>query len=224
AWTFELTPYIWGSAMKGDVQSGSLPKTAVDMSFSDILDVLDFAAMGTFEARKERWGFLLDGIYVKVSDDATARRTGPGPIGATLTADADVKLRQTILSAAATYRLVEGSSSVDLLGGMRYSKIDAKANIQGSLFARTRSVQRSGDKDWVDPYVGFRFQHAMTDRCMLNGYGDLGGCGVGADRGGQAALGVSYAVTKEVSAKLGYRYLSFDYDKSNFVYDMKLRG
>jgi opacity protein-like surface antigen len=224
AWTFELTPYLWGSAMKGDVQSGSLPKTEVDMSFSDILDVFDFGAMGTFEARKDRWGVLVDGIYVKVSDAASARRTGPGPIGATLTADADIKLKQTILSAAATYRLVEGRSPVDLLGGLRYSRIDVDASIEGSLFARTRSVQRSGDKDWVDPYVGARFQHAMSDRWTLVGYGDVGGFGVGSDLTWQASLGVNYAFTKDVSAKLGYRYLSFDYDKNNFVYDMQLQG
>ncbi len=224
AWTFELTPYIWGSAMKGDVQGGPLPKTHVDMSFSDILDVLDFAAMGTFEGRKDRWGFLIDGIYVKVSDDATAKRTGPGPIGATLTADAEAKLKQTILSAAATYRLVDGRSPVDLLGGLRYSKIDVDARIDASLFALAGTARRSGDKDWVDPYVGLRFQHAMSDRWALVGYGDVGGFGVGSDLTWQASLGVNYAFTKDVSAKLGYRYLSFDYDKDNFVYDMKLQG
>lgn len=224
AWTFELTPYVWGSAMKGDVQSGSLPKTSVDMSFSDILDVLDFAAMATFEARKDRWGFLVDGIYVKVSDEGTARRSGPGPVGATLTADADVKLKQTILSAAAAYRLSDGRSAVDVLGGIRYSKIDADARISASLFALTGSVRRSGDKDWVDPYIGLRLQHAISDRWTLVGYGDAGGFGVGSDLTWQASLGVNYAFTKDVSAKLGYRYLSFDYDKSNFVYDMKLQG
>ena len=33
------------------MRAGDLPRTRIDMGFSDILDVLDFAAMGMFEAR-----------------------------------------------------------------------------------------------------------------------------------------------------------------------------
>jgi hypothetical protein len=36
----------------------------VDLSFGDIVDHADFALMGVFEARKERWIGLLDGFYV----------------------------------------------------------------------------------------------------------------------------------------------------------------
>ena len=45
-WQYELTPYLFAAGMKGDVQSGTLPKVTTDVSFSDILDVLDFGAMG----------------------------------------------------------------------------------------------------------------------------------------------------------------------------------
>lgn len=82
AWQYELTPYLWGAAMRGDVQSGHLPKIGVDMSFGEIVDILDFGLMGAFEARNGRWGLLSDMVYMKVSDDATASRTGSGPIGA----------------------------------------------------------------------------------------------------------------------------------------------
>ena len=118
-WQYELTPYLWASGMKGDVQAGALPRTSVDMSFSDILDVFDFGLMGAFEARNGRWGLLFDGMYMKVSDSATARRTGPGPIGATLTANADVKMEQTMLAGAVAYRAMEGRSPVDVIGGLR---------------------------------------------------------------------------------------------------------
>jgi hypothetical protein len=33
---FEVTPYLWTTAMRGDVRGGSLPTASVDMSFSDI--------------------------------------------------------------------------------------------------------------------------------------------------------------------------------------------
>lgn len=223
-WRYEFTPYFWASGMKGDVQVGNLPRTSVDMSFTDILDTLDFGIMGAFEARKGRWGLLFDSIYMKVSDSATASRTGPGPIGATATANADATMKQTMLAAAVAYRVVEGRSPVDAIGGLRYSKIDVSANIDASLFGLTGSAARSGDKDWVDPYVGVRIQHALDERWTLVGYGDVGGFGAGSDFTWQVALGAAYDFSKTISGKFGYRYLSVDYDKGGFFYNMKTQG
>ena len=224
SWQYEFTPYLWASGMKGDVQAGNLPRIDVDMSFSDIVDVLDFGIMGAFEARKGRWGLLFDAIYMKVSDSATASRTGPGPVGATLTVDADATMKQTMLAGALAYRAVEGRSPVDVIGGLRYAKIDVSANINASLFGLTGVAARDGDKDWVDPYVGVRIQHPLAERWALVGYADYGGFGVGSDSTWQLALGVNYDFSKSISAKFGYRYLSVDYDKSGFVYDMKTQG
>jgi opacity protein-like surface antigen len=161
---------------------------------------------------------------MKVSDSATARRTGPGPIGATLSANADLKLRQTMLAGAVMYRAVDGRSPVDVIGGLRYNKIDVKANIDASLFALSGSVDRRGDKDWVDPYIGVRVQHPVSGRWSLVGYADVGGFGVGSDFAYQAAIGLNYAVSKSATAKFGYRHLNVDYDKGDFAYDMKLDG
>jgi opacity protein-like surface antigen len=223
-WKFEFTPYLWGAALKGDTEAGRLPRTSVDMSFSDILDVLDFALMGAFEARKGRIGLYVDAVYMKVSDSATARRTGPGPIGATLTATADVKLEQTMLAFAGMYRLADGSTPVDVFAGVRYTDIDVDANIRASIFGLAGRVERTGSKDWVDPYVGIRVQHPIADRWKLVGYADVGGFGVGSDLTWQIAAGINYDFSNTMNAKFGYRRLSIDYDKSNFLYDMKLDG
>jgi hypothetical protein len=223
-WSFEVTPYLWGAAMKGDTQAGNLPRTSVDMSFSDILDVFDFGLMGAFEARKGRLGLYFDAIYIKVSDSATARRTGPGPIGATLTATADAKLEQTMLAFAGMYRAVEGNTPVDVLAGARYTDLEVDANIGASLFARTGVVKRTGSKDWVDPFIGLRVQLPIADRWKLVGYADVGGFGVGSDSTWQAAAGIHYDFSTTLNAKFGYRRLSIDYDKNNFLYDMKLDG
>jgi hypothetical protein len=223
-WTFEFTPYIWGSAMKGDTQTANLPRTSVDMSFSDVLDVLDFALMGAFEARKGRLGLYLDAMYIKASDAATASRSGRGPIGATLTATADAKLEQTMLSVAGMYRLTEGNTPVDLLAGVRYTDIDVDATIGASLFARSGVVNRSGSKDWLDPYIGLRVQLPIANRWKLVGYADVGGFGVGSDLTWQLAAGINYEFSSSMTAKVGYRRLSVDYDKNNFLYDMKLEG
>ena len=230
-WQYEFTPYLWGAAMKGDVRIGNLPNVNVDMKFTDILDVLDFALMGAFEARKDRWGLMFDSAYLKLSDSATASRTGPGPIGASATATADVQVKWTFLSAAVAYRVSEGRSPVDVIGGLRYSKIDVSADIGASLFGGgpaglggSRTVARSGQLDWVDPYIGVRIQHPIAERWTLVGYADVGGFGVGSDLSTQLSAGVSYQYSKSVSVKFGYRYRSGDYDKDGVKIDMTLQG
>lgn len=223
-WTFDLTLYLWGAGMSGDVQGGSLPTIGVDMSFSDILDNLDAGLMGAFEARKGRWGFLFDGIYMKLEDSGTASRTGAGPVGATATASAELELAQTMLAAAVAYRAIEGRAPVDVIGGLRYAKIEADATIDGSFFAQTGTVARSAEKDWVDPYIGVRVLQPIADHWTLVGYLDIGGFGVGSDFTWQTLVGVNYEFSKTFAGKLGYRYLSVDYDKDGFVYDMANSG
>jgi opacity protein-like surface antigen len=226
-WQYELTPYLWAAGMKGDVRVGTLPTVSPDVSFSDILDVLDFGLMGTFEARKGRWGFLLDGIYMKLSTSAVATRTGPGPVGATLTANANLKMEQTMLAGAAVYRAVEGRTPVDVIGGLRYNKVDMSADVNASIFGlgtHTISGAISGDKDWVDPFIGVRVQHPIADRWTLLGYGDIGGFGAGSDFTWQVGVGVGYEFSKSLTGKLGYRFIAVDYDKKGFVYDMDIYG
>jgi len=223
-WQYEVTPYFWGAGMKGDVQSGSLPKISIDVGISDILDALDFGFMSAFEARKGQWGLLFDAIYMDLSTGGTASRTGPGPVGATATANANVGMKQTVLAAAVAYRTAEGRSPVDVIGGLRYVKLEVDADINGSFFAQTSTVLRSGDKDWVDPYVGARIKHAVNDRWSLTGYADIGGFGLGSDISWQLSGGASYDFSKAVSGVFGYRIFYADYDKSGLLYDVKSEG
>lgn len=223
-WTFEFTPYIWGAGMSGEVEAGSLPAINVDMSFSDILKNLDAGLMGAFEARQGRFGLLFDAIYMKLAHSGTASRTGQGPIGATATASAELEMRQTMYAAAVAYRIDEGRAPLDVIGGIRYSKIEADARIDGSFFAQTGSVEQGASKDWVDPYVGVRAQYPIAEQWTLVGYGDIGGFGVGSDFAWQAAVGVNVDFSKTFSGKVGYRYISVDYDKDGFRYDMANSG
>ena len=71
-WDFEFAPYIWMVSMKGDVTVKG-QTSEVDLSFSDFLDDLKFAAEAHFGATKKkgtRLGFWLDGTYVKLESDA----------------------------------------------------------------------------------------------------------------------------------------------------------
>jgi opacity protein-like surface antigen len=223
-WSFDFTPYLWGAAMEGSVGAGELPIIDIDMSFSDILDHLDAGLMGAFEARKGRWGILLDAIYMKIEDSATASRTGAGPIGATASAGALLEVRQTTYAAALAYRVTEGRAPLDVVAGVRYLRIEAEARIDGSFFAQSGSVQRSAKKSWGDPYVGLRLQQPFAERWTLAAYGDIGGFGVSSDFTWQALLGVEYEFSKAIAGKAGYRHIAVDYDQDGFAFDMAYSG
>lgn len=217
---YSVTPYLWATRMKGDVKGGRLPQTSVDMSFSDILDVLDFGLMTAVEIRKGRLGFLFDGIYMNVSDSAEAT----GPRGA-LSVSADVEVKQTMLAFAAAWRVWEERVQADAVGGMRYNKIEVDADIDATLFGEAAgSVGRSGDKDWVDPYVGLRIVVPVGAGLGLVGYVDAGGFGVGSDFTWHGLAGLQYALSESFLASFGYRYMKIDYDKDGFRYDMANDG
>jgi opacity protein-like surface antigen len=210
-WEFEVTPYLWAAGIDGDVQLGRLPKTNVDQSFSDILDQLDIGVMGTFEARKDRWGFLFDAMYIKLSADAST----PGP----LFDDVEVDVIQQLYQFAGTYRVAEGRSTVDLVGGARYNYVKSEIELDPGILAG-RGESRS--TDWWDGFVGARVLVPFAGRWSLVGYADIGAGG--SDLTWQALAGVNYHFSPAISAKLGYRYLSVDYEESNFLYDMDTSG
>lgn len=217
AWQYEVMPYLWATRMKGDIQAGPLPKTSVDMKFSDIFDTLDFGFMTAFEARKGRWGFLFDGMYMKVSDSASASNPG-GSVAAKM------QIKQSMLAGAIAYRAIEGNIPVDLVGGLRYNKIDAEAKIDASLFGQVGAVKRSGDKDWIDPYVGARVMLPINEKWKAVGYADIGGSGAGSDFTWQGMAGLIYSYSPSVSVNFGYRYMKIDYDDGGFKYDMANDG
>ena len=224
-WTFEVTPYAWLAGIKGDVKAGRLPQTSVDMSFSDVFDVLDFAAMGSLEARKQRWGVLLDAQYLKVSESATSSTTGS--LGVARKASADITIKETVVAAAVTYRLSQGPTLVDAVGGLRYVNIKADATIGASLFASggqsvAGTVSRSAEKSWTDAYVGVRVQQPIAENWSLVGYLDAGGGG--SDYTWQAIAGANYQFSKSMTGKFGYRVLKIDYDKDQFIYDARTQG
>ena len=67
-WQLSVTPYVWGTALKGDVGVGRT-SADVDASFSDILDNLNGALMLSLELRKGRFGLLSDSVYANLEDD-----------------------------------------------------------------------------------------------------------------------------------------------------------
>ncbi len=88
-WQLKAGMYLWGAGIKVETAAGS----DVDISFDDLINNLNMAFMGDFEARKSKWSLAADLIYLNVG----AGGGGSVPIsevpGVSFGVDADVKLR-----------------------------------------------------------------------------------------------------------------------------------
>jgi hypothetical protein len=212
-YSFEFTPYLWGANLNGDTSVGGLPLAHVEASFSDLLKNLDFGAMFIFEAKPKqgRLGLLVDGVYMKLTDDLTS--------GSPLASNFNGKFTQQYYAAALTYRVNDGPMALDLVGGVRYNDLRIRLEVtQGLLAPRTNEES----KGWADGFIGARLVAPIDDKWSFVAYGDVGAGG--SDSTWQVLLGGSYKVSDTGAVKFGYRFMAVDYDKDNFRWDMDTRG
>src|SRR5215813_2990746 len=68
AWHFTLAPYAWALGLNGKIGVGKREST-VDASFIDILRESNslIGIQGHAEAQRDRFGFILDGVYAVIS-------------------------------------------------------------------------------------------------------------------------------------------------------------
>jgi opacity protein-like surface antigen len=222
-WQFEVTPYLWGSSLKGTVGARRV-RGELDAEFSDIWEHLDSAFLGAVEARRGRWGLLFDMIYFKLVDEPTKSWQGPGGIGSA-TGSLEATSTMQVYQFLGAYR-IKDSIPVDLVAGARYTRLDADLNLtftSGPLLpGGTRSV--SGDESWLDPVVGIRVLAPIAEHWTGVLYADYGGFGLGSDKTYQLTAGLTWQFTQRFSAKAGYRYVYQDYEKDGFVWDVTSSG
>jgi hypothetical protein len=208
-WRFTFIPYVWAAAFSGRVGVGPVV-AEVDLSFGDIIDHADFALMGVFEARRERWSAYLDGFYVGLSaDTATSLPTGIG-----LRLDEDLVMIQP----AAGYTLLARPwGGLEALGGLRYWHVST-----GLVATGPGQATRSASQDWVDGTLGARLRYSPGPRWQLFALGDLGGGG--SSFTWQAWGGVGFNVGSCCAIYGSYRHLDVDYETDTFVNDTHLTG
>ena len=213
SWSNQGLIYLLGPTLDGTSGIGPID-TDVDMSASDIFETLDGAFLGMYRGEGERWGVMIDVVYMDLKAD------GSGDGGAF---SGEVEVEQTTAIASATYRL---SPTAQLMAGALYNDVSAGISLKGPT-DRIRE-QRAGD-DWVDPIVGVLFETPIGGgNWSFTGSAQLGGFGVGADLVTILTGSFSYRFNDWSSIDIGYRYLDFDYEDGDgldrFKFDMKEHG
>lgn len=222
-WQIEFTPYLFASGLHGS--TGTQQVTAdVNAGFGDVVKNLDKGFMGTLEVRRDRWGFILDGLYFKLKDEGARSWEGPAGIGSA-TGDLDVSTTMQMYQLSAAYRL-GGGVPTDLIAAGRYTRLDLDLNLVtttgGLLPGGTRSL--SASQSWWDPVIGARVTLPFAEHWSAMLYVDIGGFGAGSDLTYQGVAGVNWQFSGHVSAKAGYRYIYQDYERNGFVWKMAAYG
>jgi len=216
-WDFLLTVYAPLMGLEGDLGVAGLT-SSVDVPFDDILEDLDGGFMTAFEARRHRWSVTGDLIWMKLSGSAQ-----PTP-----NSYAGFKQEQVMASLALGYELFGSESTTfDLLGGAALTSLDVDLDATiappGPLLP-TVNRAGSGSETWIDPFVGLRVRHRLSDRWSLFATGVYGGFGVASDEYWQALAGIGYHFSDRTSLALAYRIISTDYQDGGFRYDVDTSG
>jgi len=218
-WDFELEPYAMFTTIEGDASIGRVNGAEVDVDTDEILEVLHMGAMFHFEAHHDSgWGLALDYGFMDLRDDISGPRGGI----------TDLKVRQAVLMAEVMKRQTIGESTLDYIVGVRWWDNDIEVDVD--VAALPGSIKGEIKEDWVDAYVGARWQVPINQQWTFVLRGDVGGFGLEADFTSLVLVGAKYSINKTMQVDLMYKGLWVDYEDGSqgergyFSYDTLTHG
>jgi opacity protein-like surface antigen len=211
-WRVSTSLYGWFTRLDGDMtfRGKTVP---VDVPFDKIFDNLKFTFMGLVEVGKGRWSFMSDLFYAKLEPSVSTQR-----------ADFDSQIEQFIGNFAVFYNVVETSTTrFDTYAGARVNWMETDVQVRGKVLGFV-DFDESAEKTWIDPIIGFRVHHDLTDKWFIRALADIGGFGVSSDITWQGMASLGYRLTDNASVGLGYRGIGTDYTSGTTTYDVISHG
>ena len=188
--------YALGVALDGAVTVGDTTAD-IDLSTSEVLDHLEFAAMGSYRYQTEPWSLQVDVIYASLTGEKDGAQGG---------ARAKVDLDQAMIEINGGYRVHE---NIELIAGARYWEYETDIG----LFTTGAATQRAaGDKSWLDPLIGARLTIPIGSNWEFVARGDIGGFGVGSDFAWHATALFNWRVSEHFGVLFGYRIFDVDFE------------
>lgn len=213
-WNYRASIYGWVPGLDADIGT-PVGDVNTSPSGSDILDSLDFAFMGAFEAQKGKWTMLGDLLYVDLSSSKDT------PLGLAYS-DAWTSVKTTALSAYGLYRAYESPDiSVDVGAGVRYFDVDLGLELRGNGPVLDRNFDTS--KDWVVPLVAARAYVPINDKWYSTAFADFGGASSD-EVTWQALVTLGYHFNETWSGAVGYRYMDINQQIGALDADLSLYG
>ncbi len=231
AWRFDATLYMWLPSLKGTTQfpSGAGGPT-IDLRVGDVLDKLDRALMGSFEARHGQWGGLVDWVHSDLAARKSATRDltiGGLPPVPSANLDLGLDVTTDLLTLAGTYTVLESpTNTTRVLAGARMIKMDQTLNwtvASGTIPGLSRSGTTSASNTNWDGIIGVRGRARIDNksRWFWPYHFDIG---TGqSNRTLQAAGGVAYAFDFG-DVGIAWRYVDYRFKSSEPIQSLKFNG
>jgi hypothetical protein len=231
-WQYSATIFGWLPDITGDTAFPAGGGNDFSIPVESIVDNLQFTLQGSFDARKNRWGFFTDLIYMDLG--ANERVDGAGSVGhRDIPADVSVKvnfdMKSVLWTATGYYRLVnEPEKSFDLMAGLRFADVEQSLdwNFSGDIGDLPLPGREGGakvDAQIWDAIVGMRgrFSFGTDNSWFVPYYFDIGAGD--SDLTWLAAAGVGYRFGWGEVAAI-WRYLDYDMSSGKPVGDMQFSG
>ncbi len=207
-WDFRAFIYLWAPELSGTTVTGQ----DMTLSFSDLVENLDFGLMGALEANKGPISILGDFQYLDLSSDQNAA-VGPG-----IPATADASVTGFVFSGSAGYDFKHTQPGQLVgYGGFRYLDLDTTAN----LAVGAGSQRVSGSISNLDAVFGVRGVQPLADKWALSFIADVGTGD--SDLTWQAGVTFDYQINNWYLS-FGYRHLAWDIGNSDVVSDLSFSG
>jgi hypothetical protein len=233
-WHYSLTPYAWfpniSQTLQFNTPLGGGKTVEVEVKPDNYLSNLDFALMGTFEARKGDWALAMDLIYNDFSDQDGKIKTVRGPGGnLALPLDRNLKvdIRTLIWEGIGSYTVARSpAGTLDVFGGVRYLglKTTTDLSFSGPDGVLGRSGGNSDRINVWDGIVGVRGEVRISDEgdWFLPYYLDIG-AGNYSTWTWQGLAGIGYRLDWG-DVVLAYRNLYYSTGGDEIVEDLRLAG
>ena len=233
-WHYSLTPYAWFPNIYQTIQLGTPlggGKTAdIEVKPDSYLSNLDFALMGTFEARKGDWALAMDLVYNDFSGQKGKIKNVRGPEGEEslpIDVNVDVDIKSLIWEGIGSYTVARSpAGTLDVFGGVRYLSLKTSTDL--SFSGPEGVIGRSGGSSnrinvW-DGIVGVRGAVTLGESgdWFLPYYLDIG-AGNYSNWTWQGWAGVGYRFDWG-DLVLVYRNLSYSTSGDETLEDMRLAG
>ena len=232
--TFDVGLYLWGASVATKIESEQFDASS-HISFSDVLDNLNVAAMARARANFGKASVVYDGEYLDLETDREQKtvNVGPGP-GIDLTGSAKAKLEAYLLELNTGYEVfnVDGPFSKgpsddrgtrgELYVGARYYSMKPQIELEGPFGRRDLGNWIT----WVDGLVGARVFIDLSKTVVLGAQGDVGGFNIGnsSNLAWSQITSLSWNCSDSVTLALGYKFLNFRKEDGDNTTKIEIRG
>lgn len=209
---WSITPYLWATETTVDLTFRDADVGAGEISFSELLDVLDAAFMIHVEGGGGNWSAFGDLTYLKTSD-STER--------AAFVVDSNSK--QLFFDGAVAWWPGGVGSNFSLFGGLRHSGFDDRYTFR--LIINNAPVgERRSTKDYYDALVGLRYRFDLSERWALltradTSFGDSEGTLLV-----QANLAWTVGKRQQNRILFGYQYKTAEFKDDDLGTDFSYQG